>query len=263
MITVRSLHVYPVKSCRGIAVDEAEVGATGFRYDRQWMVTDPEGVFLSQRSTPALSRISTRIGDRALVLEADGTAPLEIELADAPGAPRSATIWHDTCRAVSAGPAAARWLSSLLGTPCELVRLPQAEIRPVDPGHGEPGDRVAFADGYPFLLVAQASLDDLNRRLPTPVPVDRFRANLVVQGSEPYAEDLWSDIEIGDVALRVAKPCARCVVICTDQHDGSRSDEPLRTLAGYRKTREKIVFGQNLIHRNRGTIRVGDPVTTR
>ena len=260
MIRVRSLHIYPVKSCRGIDLEAAEVTAMGFRLDRQWMVVTPDGGFLSQRSHPVLARVGTRIEGDLLILEGPDLSPLEVALEETDGDQRSVTVWNDTCTALSAGPEAADWFSSLLGTACELVRQPDAGIRQVDTGYADPGDRVAFADGFPFLLISQASVDELNRRLATPVPTDRFRANIIIDGCGPHAEDGWSTITVGELGFRVAKPCARCVVITTDQHNGSRSTEPLRTLAGYRTINGKVLFGQNLVHQGMGTLRVGDIV---
>ena len=173
---------------------------------------------------------------------------------------RSVTVWKDTCTALSAGPVAAEWFSTLLGDQCELVRQPDSGIRQVDTSYADQGDRVAFADGFPFLLISQGSVDELNRRLTTPVPADRFRANIIIEGCDAHAEDGWSMITVGELGFRVVKPCARCVVITTDQRDGSRSAEPLRTLAGYRTSNNKVLFGQNLVHQGMGTLRVGDEI---
>jgi len=263
MITVRSLHVYPVKSCRGISVDSAVVVATGFRFDRQWMVVNPDGSFLSQRSNPSLAGVSTRIEGHRLILEARDQSCLEISDREPGGEERSVTIWNDRCGAVSAGREAAEWFSSLLGTPCELVRQPDAGIRQVDTRFADRGDRVAFADGFPFLLISGASVDELNRRLEEPVPADRFRANIIADGCEPHGEDQWNEITIAKVDFRIAKPCARCIVITTDQENGSRSSEPLRTLAGYRTIDGKVCFGQNLVHHGTGKLQVGDEIHIR
>jgi uncharacterized protein YcbX len=183
-----------------------------------------------------------------------------VSAAESDGDERPVTVWRDRCAAVTAGPDAAEWFSSFLGTRCELVRQPDTGFRQVDTGYADPGDRVAFADGFPFLLISRASVDELNHRLDTPVAADRFRANIIVDGCAPHAEDHWSEIAIGVVAFRVAKPCARCIVITTDQNSGARSAEPLRTLAGYRTVGGKVLFGQNLVHRGVGTLRVGDEV---
>jgi len=260
MIRVRSLHIYPVKSCRGIDLERVAIAPTGFQFDRQWMLVAPDGAFLSQRSHPELAQVSTRIEGDRLILGASGRSRLEVVADETAGDERSVTVWNDTCEAVSAGSEAAEWFSSLLGTTCELVRQPDAGIRQVDTGYADPGDRVAFADGFPFLLISQSSVDELNQRLDVRVSADRFRSNIIVDGCEAHAEDAWSTIAIGEVVFRVAKPCARCVVITTDQRHGTRSAEPLRTLARYRTTKGKILFGQNLVHQGLGTLHLGDEV---
>jgi hypothetical protein len=170
-------------------------------------------------------------------------------------------VWHDTCTAAGEGPEAAEWFSSALGTPCELVRQRDDEPRRIDPDFVEGGEAVSFADGFPLLLISQASVDELNRRLEEPVPADRFRANIVVDGCAAHSEDGWSSLVIADVGFRVAKPCARCVVITTDQRRGERTAEPLRTLAEYRTVNGEVLFGQNLVQHGPGRVRVGDFVS--
>jgi uncharacterized protein YcbX len=150
------------------------------------------------------------------------------------GGSRPVTIWRDTCLAESAGSRAARWFSDYLGDSFDLVRMPDATVRQVDPGYAGDGDRVGFADGFPFLLLSEGSLEELNRRLDQPVPMDRFRPNLVVTGCDPYAEDAWARLTIGELVFRVVKPCARCTITTTDQETGQRGPEPLRMLASYR-----------------------------
>lgn len=260
MITVRSLRVYPVKSCRGIDLETAEVVATGFRYDREWMVVGEDGSFLSQRRHPVLATVVTGIDRGCLTLSAPSFPDLEVSLDGAGGTPRLVTVWGDSCDARSEGSEAADWFSTLLGERCHLVRLPSDSARRVDPRFAAPGDRVAFADGFPFLLLGQASIDELNRRLEQPVPADRFRSNIVVDGAPAHDEDRWRSITAGDVVFDVVKPCARCVVVTTDQATGDRSPEPLKTLASYRSVAGKVLFGQNLVHRGRGTVRRGDEV---
>lgn len=260
MIHVKSIHIHPVKSCRGISLDTAEVTATGFRYDRRWMVVGGNGDFLSQRNHPVMATVTTRIENHRLVLGTADLPELEINLQEPQAGSRTVKVWKDRCRAVSEGPAAERWFSSLLDTRCELVRQIQAEHRPVDSTYADPGDVVSFADGFPFLLISQASMDDLNRRIDHPVSADRFRANLVLSGGAPFAEDGWKEIEIGDIGFRIAKPCARCIIVSTDQTTGMRTAEPLNTLAEYRSKNGKVLFGQNLIHDGAGPIRVGDAV---
>jgi uncharacterized protein YcbX len=255
---VSQLCVYPVKSCRGVALEEAEVCATGFVHDRRWLVVDRHGTFKTQRDWPALARISTAIADGGLRLAADGMPPIRIPEPEMTGASRRVTIWHDSCDAITAGPEAAEWLSEFLAAPCQLVMMPDSTVRQVDRSFAESGDRVGFADGFPFLLVSQASLDELNRRLEDPLPMDRFRPNIVVEGCAPHAEDGWRRMTAGPVSFRVVKPCVRCVITTTDQETGERGREPLRTLAAYRRVGREVLFGQNLIHDGSGTIRLGD-----
>lgn len=260
MITVRSLHIYPVKSCRGIDVDAAQVCATGLEHDRRWMVVDADGAFLSQRRHPNLARVITRIEGDRLILGSAGRPPLDIFINETTGNLRRVTVWKDTCEAVSEGRECAEWFSTLLGITCELVRQPETGIRQVDRSYADPSDRVAFADGFPFLLISQASVDELNRRLAEPVPADRFRANIIVDGCEAHAEDDWSTFNIGEIEFRTAKPCSRCVVITTDQYHGTRTIEPLKTLATYRTKNHKVLFGQNLVHRGTGVLKIGDEI---
>ena len=257
MIRVSRLFIYPVKSCRGIALDEAEVVVTGFAHDREWLVVDRSGAFMTQRDWPGLARVEVALTTDGLRLAAAGLPPLAVA-AGADDGSRTVTIWGDRCVALSAGPGPAGWFSELLGASCELVRLPPSSERPVDPRFAAANDRVGFADAFPFLLLSEASLAGLNRRLERPLTMDRFRPNIVIDGCGPHAEDGWSRIAIGGVGFRVVKPCARCVITTIDQRTGERGREPLRTLATYRLVGHKILFGQNLVHEGRGTIRVVD-----
>ncbi len=259
-ITVAGLYVYPVKGCRGISVGAAVVEERGFAHDRRWMVVDAAGRFLSQRTHPKLATVTARLGHERLSLEAEHLPPLEIPFAE-PDRPRcEAEIWGERVEAVSEGDEASRWFGALLGEPVQVVRMPAGTRRRVDPRRGRVDDQVGFADGYPFLLASTSSLAKLNRRLSRPVGFDRFRPNIVVEGCAPHEEDGWNAVRVGGVGFRVVKPCARCVVINTDQRSGERDAEPLRVLAAYRSVRGKVLFGQNLIHDGRGTVRVGDDV---
>lgn len=260
MIRISGLFIYPIKSCRGISRDDAEVVATGFADDRLWLVVDRHGVFMTQRDWPALARVSVAVEDGGLRVQTDGMAPLDIETPHSKASLHPATIWRDDVRVATAGSAAAGWFTDLLGTPCRLVRMPDSSVRQVDLGYAAEGDRVGFADGFPFLLISQSSLDELNHRLDKPVPMDRFRPNIVVDGCPAHAEDQWLQVTMGEVGFRVVKPCARCVITTTDQTTGVRNHEPLRTLATYRRVGQNVLFGQNLIHDGTGTLRVGDRV---
>lgn len=256
---VSALFVYPVKSCRGFRLSEADVAERGLAFDRRFMVVDGEGSFLTQRELASLASVTTELVPTALRLTAAGAGALEVPLGLAAGPRVRVRVWGFTGEAIEYEPAAA-WLSSLLGLPARLVYMPDDVQRPVSPARARPGDIVSFADGYPLLLVSQGSLDELNARLDAPVGVERFRPNLVVEGATPYAEDAWQRLVVAGVSFRVAKPCDRCAVVNVDPQTGQREIEPLRTLAMYRKQGEKVLFGVNLVHEGCGTIRVGDGV---
>lgn len=259
-ISVSGIRVYPIKSAAGITLDEAVVEERGFRHDRRWMLVDENGIFLSQREAPRLALIRVAITDDALVVEAPGMPALEVSLEPEPVDTVSNVIWHDVVESVPVGEAAARWFREFLGIPCSLVYMPETSVRPVDPVYSATGDQVSLADGFPFLLLSEASLDDLNARMERPLPMDRFRPNLIVRGCGPFAEDGWRRVRIGPVDFRVVKPCARCVITLVDQQTAATGKEPLRTLARYRRRGGEVFFGQNLIHDATGTMRVGDAV---
>lgn len=261
MARVTALNWYPVKSCRGAPLQEAVIGARGIVGDRSFMLVNREGRFLSQREHARMALVEPRLVGDVLHLAAPGLEAIAIPVL-ATGLHREVSVWRDSCDAVDQGDAAARWASEFLGTSCRLVRIADDMVRVVDREFAVSGNvQVGFADGYPFLLTSEASLADLNSRLAAPLPMNRFRPNIVVAGAEPFAEDGWKRIGIGDMAFDVVKPCARCVITTTDQATAERAREPLRTLATYRHVRGKgVMFGQNLIHDSTGVIRVGDPV---
>lgn len=253
------LVVYPLKSARGIEVDAAEVTPTGLRHDRRWMVVDAAGRFVSQREDPRLGRVAPSLTPDRLRLEAPGLAPLVLPLATGDGPSQSVTIWGDEVEARSCGPEADAWTAALLGDDHRLVALAGDDARPVDPAYARPEDRVSFADGYPFLLTSTESLRELNGRAGTRLEMARFRPNLVVDGTPPFAEDAWASIRIGDLTFRVVKPCVRCVVTTLDPSTGEAGHEPLRTLATFRRTANGVTFGQNLLaDRTGAVVRVGD-----
>ena len=240
---------------------EAVVEERGFRNDRRLMLVDSTGKFLTQRDLPRMALIRPRLNGCRLFLTAPGMPGFEMDC-QTEGETIEVTVWSDTCRAVDQGRAAAEWFSDFLHISCRLVWFPDDFTRSVDSAFAAaPGDQVAFADGYPFLLISQASLDDLNGRLPAPVAMKRFRPNIIVAGGEPYQEDRWRKIRIGSVAFSVVKPCSRCVIPTIDPETAKKAKEPLKTLSRYRKSADgKILFGQNLIHQSYGSIRVGDRI---
>jgi uncharacterized protein YcbX len=261
-VTLRltGLVIYPIKSARGISLPESEVDRFGLRHDRRWMVVNPSGEFLSQRTHPRLALIAPEIDGRVLRITGPEMPPLELPLRPADTVRSRVAVWRDICPASWLGQDAAGWFSEFLNCACSLVYMADSVVRPADPAFAPAGTRVSFADGFPFLLTAEESLADLNRRLAEPLPMNRFRPNLVVAGGEAYAEDEWRSIDIGGIPMRVAKPCGRCVVTTTDQATGNRGKEPLRTLAAYRNRGGEVMFGQNVVHEDQGRLSLGDPV---
>jgi MOSC domain-containing protein len=259
-IALTALTVFPLKSCRGIPVRQWPVDEFGLQHDRRFMVVDQSGEFMTQRDHPQLALVAPGIERDTLRLDAPGLPTLELPLRPMSSVVLRVTVWNDTCDATWMGEPAAEWLSSFLGTSCSLVHMDDATRRPVNPLYASNGSRVSFADGFPLLLISEESLADLNRRLAEPLPMNRFRPNLVVAGGSAYGEDGWKEIEIGSLGLSVVKPCERCVIPNTDQTTTERGTEPLRTLATYRNVGGKVMFGQNLLHHSSGTLRVGDRV---
>jgi uncharacterized protein YcbX len=256
---VRGLNFYPIKSCRGTSLDVAMIGARGIVADRQWMVVDAENNFLTQRELPRMAQVSPQLG-ASLEVSAPGMPPLRVPL-DSAGDRTGVTVWSDQVEAVDEGSEAAGWLSRFLETPCRLVRIPSDIVRRADAEFSGPQDQVGFADGYSFLLTSHASLDDLNRRLPSALPMNRFRPNIVIDGVEPFEEDGWKRIRIDGIEFSVVKPCARCAITTVDQQTAEKSKEPLRTLATFRNVPGRgVMFGQNLVHHGTGAIRIGAPV---
>lgn len=251
------LWLYPVKGLRGQRVTEAVVEPRGLGGDRRCMVVDREGRFMTQRHHPNMGRIAARIDGPALVLD-DGTTALTVDRA-ARGAILDVQVWSSTVRAVEL-PLGSQFLSEALGTDCRLVLLPDEERRAVTSSSGRPGDEVSFADAFPFLLTSTSSLADLEKRAETRLLMERFRANFVVEGLEPWAEDQLGTFAIGEVRFVNRKPCDRCSVTTLDPETGRAGKEPLRTLATFREREGKVYFGVNLVAEMGGVVRVGDRI---
>lgn len=261
MPKLTTITYYPVKSMRGWDVPQAIMTPRGLENDRLIMVTDPDGMFFTQRELPRLAAIHPDLDGDSLTLTAPGMDALRLDLRRA-GEVRPVTIWDSETEAIDQGQVASAWLSGLLGRDVRLVRLTDDAVIPVTSHYAvTPDDEVSFADGFPVLIVSQESLDDLNARMETPVPMSRFRPNLVVSGFGPFAEDNWKRIRIGKIELAVVKPCARCLVTTHDQTTGERmGKEPLRTLATFRKVGSHVMFAMNAIPLTLGEICVGDEV---
>ncbi len=274
MPRLSALYCYPVKSCRGVALDEAVLDRRGIVHDREFMIVDDANRFLTQRVTPALGRIRTALTENELVLRADGAGEVRVPW-HLPGRVRcQVVVWRDSVTADDAGDEVAAWLSGVIGQPCRLVSMNEDSRRDVPAARipetyravsAEPVP-VAFSDAFPLLVISQESLDDLNRRIGGEplLSMERFRPNLVVAGGGvPYAEDAWKTYRVGAVRLFSAGACQRCPVPTIDPETLARNPEPLRTLAGYRRVEEGgVVFGQNVIHAQPGArLRIGDEVT--
>lgn len=259
---VTALYHYPLKSCRGIALDEARVTPYGLEQDRHWMVVDSKGVFVSQRRLPAMALIEAQPTPQGLRLWAPDM-PEYLATSQPNGPVLEVEIWGTRSIAQDAGEAAANWLSDYLGQTCRLAILGPRFQRPVDARYDHHETQLAFSDGFPFLLLSEASLEDLNTRLDTPLPMNRFRPNIVIGGCQAYAEDHWRTLRIGALLFQGVKPCSRCAITTIDQDKAQGGKEPLKTLARYRRGADgKVYFGQNLIHASKqGILRIGDPVT--
>ncbi|HEY5753595.1 MAG TPA: MOSC N-terminal beta barrel domain-containing protein [Chthoniobacterales bacterium] len=264
---VTGLYIYPVKGCRGLSLTESQVDELGLVHDRRFVITDETGKFLTQRQIARMALIETRLTPDTLVLSANGSGSIEIPLART-GEECTVTVWRDTILAGDQGNDAVRWLTSVLGQPCRLAKIiPRTQrIIPAERAASLPektGHPVSFADAFPFLLISEESLADLNHRLDQPLAMNRFRPNIVVANAgTPFAEDTWTRFQIGAVIFYASGDCDRCVVTTTDQETAQRGKEPLRTLAQYRRdSRGEVVFGQNLIHETKiGSLKLGDPV---
>jgi len=263
MPVLSSIHVYPLKSASGTAPDEADVERRGLAGDRRWMLVDGDGTFLSQRSHPRLALIDVSTTPHSLRLSAPDQSSIDVPRPAASAATRTVTVWGDAVEAALAAADAHAWCSAFLDADVRLVYMPEAGRRAVDSEYAvQEDDIVSFADGYPLLLTTTASLADLNRRLDAPLPMNRFRPNVVVDGTAAWAEDAWRRIRIGEVTFRAVKPCGRCAVTTTDQQTAARGKEPLKTLATFRRGPDtgKVYFGWNLIPEAPGRLRVGDAV---
>lgn len=257
-----AIHVHPLKSGATLALDAARVERRGLEHDRRWLVVDASGRFVTGRQEPHLVLIRAAPFAGGITLEAPAIAPLRV-LAPEGNADRvEVTVWDDRIDAAACDGAADAWLTRYLGRPARLAYMDALAPRMVDPEYAQVGDRVSFADGFPLLLIGTGAIDDLNARLSTPLPVERFRPNLVVETETPHAEDGWARIRIGALELDLVKPCTRCVFTTVDPSSGTfdRSGEPLATLKTYRRTPNGITFGQNAIPRSFGELRLGDRV---
>jgi uncharacterized protein YcbX len=263
---VTSLLTYPVKSCAALSHQAVALDALGPVWDRRWMVVDPDGTFLTQRLFPQLAVVQPSVGSDDLALTTPSGRSVRVPLRREPGAALRVRVWDDACDAWDEGDEAARLLGGHLGAAVRLVRMAEDFVRPVDPDYAPRPAATGFADAFPMLVVSEASLDELNRRMQdrgaSPVPMSRFRPNVVVSGAPAFAEDEWRTIRIGETIFDVVKPCGRCTTTRVDQDRGEVADarEPLATLATFRARGGNVLFGVYAVHRGPGRLAVGDEV---
>ncbi len=258
MITLSNLTYYPIKSCRGFDVTESLVERMGLVNDRRMMVVTPEGRFLTQRENPRLALITPTLTNDMVTLSAPNFDSMRIALQKS-GANFPVNIWKsENVAAVDQGEEAAQWLSDWLGVAVRLVHFADGYTRTVSRDYAiNADDHTGFADGYPILIISEESLEDLNSKMETPVPMNRFRTNLTVKGCAPFAEDTWKRIKIGGVEMALVKPCARCVITTIDKETLEKNKEPLKTLGKYRNHELGAIFGMNVIPLNEGKIETG------
>lgn len=254
--------IYPIKSLGGIRVTEAYVEDKGLKYDRRWMVVDENGKFLTQRLNPGMAMLNVAFHQEGLVLSHQFNTEDQILVPFEPVSNKrlQVRVWDDVVLARSVCDQADQWLTGQLGKNVRIVEMTAYTERKMNPEYADPGAMVSFADDFPYLLISEASLHDLNSKLEEPVEMKRFRPNFVVSGTRAFKEDSWKNIKIGNLVFKVAKPCERCVLINVDPKTGIKGREPLKTLSTYRKVGKEILFGQNLIGLQRGTVREGDPI---
>ena len=265
-LTLTGLYLYPIKSLGGYAVACADVTPRGLRHDRRWLLVDERNRFLTQRQQPALALLSVAPAYNGFLLshrQRPELLPLFVPFEATPDRTLFVTIWDDMAWAWRGTPEADAWLSEALGFSCRLVYMSDMVRREVEPDLNPEGQLVSFADGYPFLLIGDNALTDLNTRLAQPVPMNRFRPNLVFGGGAPYEDDEWHEFQIGQHTFRAVRGCGRCVLTTIDQHTATKNagSEPLRTLATYRQVEGSTLFGQNVTGPGRGRLAVGDAIT--
>ncbi|MVT12126.1 MOSC domain-containing protein [Chitinophaga tropicalis] len=263
MLTVSELYIYPIKSLGGIALPAAALTDRGFEYDRRWMLVDENNRFLSQREVPVMACLHVSLHSEGLLVINVRKTDFFYRIPFQPASTETiiVSVWGESHPAQLVSAEADAWFSEQLDIPCRLVYMPDSTRRLVDENYAGNKEITSFSDGYPLLIIGQASLDDLNSRLSSPLPMNRFRPNIVFTGGTPFQEDDMKQFGIGDVQFFGVKPCARCVITTTDQETAVKGKEPLKTLSTYRNRNNKIYFGQNLLYHGSGTISVGDTIT--
>lgn len=265
MLTISELFIYPVKSLGGIAVNRAVLTDRGFEYDRRWMLVDGNNRFMSQREHPAMALLQVQLSATGLRIyhKAYSGQSVDIPLTPPSGQRVAAQVWDDVCEVQYVSNCADTWLSAMLSFPCRLVYMPGSTRRRVDERYAANGEITSLSDGYPVLIIGQASLDDLNQRMALSLPMNRFRPNIVFSGGPAYEEDTMAHFTVNGISFYAVKPCARCVMTTISQETAATSKEPLKTLAGYRNRDNKIYFGQNVLYESGGALHIGDQINVK
>ena len=259
MLKISEIYIYPIKSLGGIQLQQAQVTDRGFKYDRRWMLVNADNRFLTQREVPAMALLKVALTvDGLLVTYTKDQSTILIPFEPLKQEFFEVVVWDDTCTGQAVSDAADEWFTNILRFKCRLVYMPDKTERHTDPNYTD-GDKItSFSDAYPFMLIGQASLDELNSHLAEALPINRFRPNMVFTGGQPYQEDMMDEFTINNIHFNGVKLCARCALTTINQVDASKGKEPLKTLATYRSKNKKIYFGQNAVHSNTGIISVGD-----
>jgi uncharacterized protein YcbX len=261
MLTLSQLWIYPIKSLGGIQMSSWPVEQKGFRFDRRWMLVDKNGGFMTQRSNPMMALFKLTWHQNHFNITFQGHS-LKLEIHSSPKSmDEPSKIWDDAVSVREVSDDHSSWFSEMMRSRCRLMFFPEKNQRPVESAFQVNNEHVSLADAYPYLIIGQSSLDDLNTRLNEPVPMNRFRPSLVFTGGNPYEEDTWKNFNVGNNTFSGTRQCSRCILITTDQETARRTAEPLKTLAGYRSKNNKTYFGQNAIALSRGEIKVGDTIS--
>ena len=261
-IYLSGLYIYPIKSIAGISLKESFAGERGLEYDRRWMLIDENNNFITQRQYHSMALIDLTLDGENIVLahRSKNISEIKIPLEIQNGSPIQSTLWNDQVKVIWPNLFADGWFSEVLNIKCRLVYLPDDSKRQIDPDYVQQAMNTSLSDGYPYLLAGTKSLDDIREKTRIDLEMKRFRPNLVVKTQSAFDEDSWKKLRIGDLVFEVVKPCARCVMTTIDPETGKAGKEPLKTLATYRKQNGKVLFGQNVIIKSEGVIRVGDEI---
>jgi hypothetical protein len=259
-LRLTQIWIYPIKSLGGISLESSPILGKGLPYDRRWMLVDQDNVGFTQRVHPKMALFRLSIENGNLIVDYQGEKLTVPGDGNGMAGPEQVKIWDDLVTAHEVSTQHSTWFSKHLNFPCRLMHFPESNPRPVDPKYKVNDEHVSLADAYPFLIIGESSLNDLNQRLKKPVPMNRFRPNFVFAGGDAFEEDTWREFEIGESTFAGVKLCARCVLITVNQDTAEKGVEPLKTLSTYRTRNNKVYFGQNLVSIKPGEIKVGDAI---